>query len=70
MAKAGAGSVINTASTSAVRHRPGQFAHVATKWAVRGLSGCAAAELGRQGIRVNSVYPGAIDTPMLTDPSS
>lgn len=65
MTRAASGAIVNIASISAVRHIPGQFAYAATKWAVRGMSGCAAAELGRQGIRVNSVYPGVIDTPML-----
>lgn len=65
MSNAGSGAIVNIASISAVRCLPGQFAYAATKWAVRGMSGCAAVELGRQGIRVNSVYPGVIDTPML-----
>ncbi len=59
------GAIINIASISAVRNLPGQFAYAASKWAVRGMSGCAANELGRIGIRVNTVNPGLIDTPML-----
>jgi 3alpha(or 20beta)-hydroxysteroid dehydrogenase len=65
MSEAGNGSIINISSISAVRNIPGQFAYAASKWAVRGMTGCAAAELGRVGIRVNSVYPGLINTPML-----
>jgi len=59
------GSIVNVASVSAMRHIPGQFAYAGSKWAVRGLSGCAAAELGRFGIRVNAVHPGMIQTPMI-----
>jgi 3alpha(or 20beta)-hydroxysteroid dehydrogenase len=65
MSETGNGSIINISSISGVRNIPGQFAYAASKWAVRGMTGCAAAELGRVGIRVNSVYPGLIDTPML-----
>ena len=65
MSEAGSGSIINISSISGVRNIPGQFAYAASKWAVRGMTGCAAAELGRVGIRVNSVYPGLINTPML-----
>jgi 3alpha(or 20beta)-hydroxysteroid dehydrogenase len=65
MKAAGRGSIINISSLSGLRHLPGQFAYAATKWAVRGMSGCAAVELASSNIRVNSVYPGLIDTPML-----
>ena len=62
---AGKGAIVNIASAVAHGHRPGLFAYSASKWAVRGISGCAAAELGRTGIRVNTVFPGMIHTPML-----
>jgi 3alpha(or 20beta)-hydroxysteroid dehydrogenase len=65
MKAAGGGSIVNISSVSGLRNIPGQFAYAASKWAVRGMTGNAAAELGRFGIRVNSVYPGLIDTPML-----
>ena len=39
-------------------------AYSSSKWGLRGLSRTAALDLGRQGIRVNSVHPGGIDTPM------
>jgi 3alpha(or 20beta)-hydroxysteroid dehydrogenase len=65
MIAAKSGSIINIGSTAGIRHIPGQFAYSVSKWGVRGMTGNAAAELGRLGIRVNSVYPGVIDTPML-----
>jgi|SRR5580658_4238029 3alpha(or 20beta)-hydroxysteroid dehydrogenase len=59
------GAIVNIASAVGFRHTPGLFAYSASKWAVRGISGCAAAELGRRGVRVNTVFPGMIRTPML-----
>jgi 3alpha(or 20beta)-hydroxysteroid dehydrogenase len=70
MKAAGAGSIVNISSVSGMRNIPGQFAYAATKWAVRGMTGNAAAELARFGIRVNSVYPGLINTPMLAGNSA
>ncbi|MYE85797.1 MAG: SDR family oxidoreductase, partial [Gammaproteobacteria bacterium] len=43
----------------------GAFAYGASKWAVRGMTKTAAVELGRRGIRVNSIHPGLIETEML-----
>jgi 3alpha(or 20beta)-hydroxysteroid dehydrogenase len=65
----GKGAIVNIASGAGFRHVPGLFAYSASKWAVRGISGCAAAELGRVGIRVNTVFPGMIRTPMLASNS-
>lgn len=64
MKAGGKGSIINISSVSALRNVPGQLAYATSKWAVRGMSGCAAAEFGRHGIRVNTICPGIIDTPM------
>jgi 3alpha(or 20beta)-hydroxysteroid dehydrogenase len=44
---------------------PYLVAYTASKFAIRGMTKVAAMELGRHGIRVNSVHPGAIDTPMV-----
>ncbi|WP_176593996.1 SDR family NAD(P)-dependent oxidoreductase [Sphingobium sp. EM0848] len=60
----GKGAVINLGSGNGVRIQPGALAYSTSKWALRGLSGCAAAELARAGIRVNSVIPGMAKTPM------
>ncbi|WP_247254203.1 SDR family NAD(P)-dependent oxidoreductase [Pseudomonas moorei] len=65
MLAAGNGSIINISSISGLRNIPRQVAYATSKWALRGLSGCAAAELGHHGIRVNTVCPGMIRTPMI-----
>jgi 3alpha(or 20beta)-hydroxysteroid dehydrogenase len=64
MAKGGGGSIINISSTGGMEGLPMLSAYTASKWGMRGLSRTAAVELGRQGIRVNTVHPGGIDTPM------
>lgn len=65
MRKRGGGSIINIASMAALGHMPGGFAYSSSKWAVRGMTGLAATELAPLGIRVNGIYPGLIDTPMI-----
>ena len=59
------GSIINISSVAGLRGVGTQFAYAASKWAVRGMSRSAAVELAKHDIRVNSVHPGIIDTPML-----
>ena len=61
------GSIINISSVAGLRGFPVGFAYGASKFAVRGMTKCAALELARHHIRVNSVHPGLIDTDMLTD---
>lgn len=62
MRRAGGGSIVNVSSSEGLRGMPMIIAYTASKFAVRGMSKGAAAELGQYGIRVNSVHPGAIDT--------
>jgi 3alpha(or 20beta)-hydroxysteroid dehydrogenase len=65
MITSGGGSIVNIASAAALGANPGMFAYGSSKWAVRGMTKLAAAEFGPLGIRVNGVYPGMIDTPMI-----
>ena len=69
MAKAGGGAIVNISSTSGLQGLPYVGAYGSSKWAVRGLTKSAAIDLGRKGIRVNSVHPGGIDTPMIAGTS-
>jgi 3alpha(or 20beta)-hydroxysteroid dehydrogenase len=65
MERAGGGAIVNISSVAGLRGSPGAFAYGATKWALRGMTKSAAAELASRKIRVNSVHPGPIDTDML-----
>jgi len=58
-------AIVNTCSTGAIRPFPNHAAYGSAKWALRGLTQVAAAELAPAGIRVNAVFPGPIATPML-----
>ncbi|KWX22090.1 oxidoreductase [Mycolicibacterium wolinskyi] len=60
-------AVVNTCSTGAIRPFPDHVAYGSSKWALRGLTQVAAAELGPDGIRVNAVFPGPVETPMLDE---
>ena len=65
MRDSGGGSIVNISSNAGLEGVSGVIGYVASKWAVRGMTKTAALELGQYGIRVNSVHPGGVDTPML-----
>lgn len=64
MIAAGGGSMINMSSIEGLRGTPWAHGYVASKWAVRGLTKSVALELAPHGIRVNSIHPGMIRTPL------
>lgn len=64
MGPRGAGSIVNTASETVLKGNAGPAAYTASKRGVQGLTEHAALEWARSGIRINSVAPGAIVTPM------
>lgn len=59
------GSIINISSVSGIRPQPANPAYIAAKHGVIGLTRSGAMDYSPHGIRVNSVAPGAVDTPML-----
>lgn len=62
--KRNGGSIINISSAAGLKGYPKVNSYVASKWAVRGLTKSLAVELAEYGIRVNSVHPGIVATPM------
>src|ERR671936_868785 len=63
--RVGGGSIVNVSSIDGLRGSANQVAYNSSKFAVHGMTKVAAVELGSDGIRVNSVHPGGIDTPMV-----
>jgi len=64
MRKRGAGSIVNISSTDGLIGSNAHAAYIASKWGVRGFTKAAALELGLENIRVNSIHPGGVDTPL------
>lgn len=60
-------SIVNIASTAGVAGYANRVPYSASKWGLRGVSRALARELAGTGIRVNTVCPGAVDTPMITE---
>jgi 3alpha(or 20beta)-hydroxysteroid dehydrogenase len=64
----GGGSIINVSSINGLRGTSQMVGYDASKWALRGATKSVALEYGARGVRVNSIHPGTIRTPML-DPT-
>lgn len=64
MKKSGGGVIVNCSSTAGLQGYANIAGYVASKWAVRGLTKAAALDLSADGIRVLSLHPGPIRTPM------
>lgn len=65
--EAGGGSIVNVSSVNGFDGAWGIAGYCSSKFGLRGLTRVAAIELAPKGIRVNSIHPGPIDTPMLAD---
>lgn len=65
LAQGSGGAIINIASTNSFRPQPNQSAYTASKHGVLGMTRNAAIDYAADGIRINAICPGAIDTPML-----
>ncbi|ATL27011.1 SDR family NAD(P)-dependent oxidoreductase [Streptomyces formicae] len=68
--EAGGGSIVNVSSTAGLVGIAGHAAYGSSKFGLRGLTRSSALDLAKHRIRVNSVHPGAIDTPMVAAASA
>ncbi len=64
MKAARTGSIVNISSMDGMGSKNGLISYTASKFAIRGMTKTAAIELGHHGIRVNSIHPGGVNTPM------
>ena len=64
MIDAGAGSIVNISSVQGMAGTAHNHAYVASKFGLRGITKSAAVELAPHNIRVNSIHPGLVHTPM------
>ena len=69
MLKNGGGAIVNTSSIFGIKAIPGISPYIASKHAIVGLTRAAALDYAQQGIRINAVGPGPINTRMLMDAS-
>ncbi len=67
MLAAGGGAIVNTSSVLGLVGTPAALPYVTAKHGVVGMTRAAAAAYARHGIRVNSIHPGYIDTPLLAE---
>ncbi|MGW7689089.1 SDR family oxidoreductase [Streptomyces asiaticus] len=64
MRERGHGAVVNVSSAAGMTGFAGGIGYVASKWGVRGMTKAAALDMAGSGVRINSVHPGVIRTPM------
>lgn len=65
MIRRGGGAMVNVSSVAGLKAERGAIAYVASKFAVTGMTKVAALDFAKDNIRVNSVHPGLVDTPMV-----